>query len=235
MKFAKTLIAAAALAASFAAGAQVTGTLGGGTGNFLSLSGGAAPVGPAQVQACAVGTPCTLGGALGTIVGGSTLTGDANFADAEAFASNGGLFGGRFLAAGPSLGQPSLLTFNSAVSYISFLWGSPDLYNQLTVTSSNGIVQTFDIGGTHGPITPTNINLMFSSSNGSQSFSQYVQFVAAAGTTITSLMFNNSPSVNAFEVANFSITRAVPEPETYALMLAGLGALGFISRRRKRV
>lgn len=31
---------------------------------------------------------------------------------------------------------------------------------------------------------------------------------------------------------SLSITQAVPEPETYALMLAGLGAMAFIGRRR---
>jgi hypothetical protein len=32
---------------------------------------------------------------------------------------------------------------------------------------------------------------------------------------------------------NFSITTAVPEPETYAMLLAGLGMIGFVARRRK--
>lgn len=37
-----------------------------------------------------------------------------------------------------------------------------------------------------------------------------------------------------FVGANYTVT-AVPEPETYALMLAGLGAVAFVARRRKLV
>ena len=32
----------------------------------------------------------------------------------------------------------------------------------------------------------------------------------------------------------FVVRAAVPEPETYALMLAGLGLVGFVARRRQR-
>jgi hypothetical protein len=31
-----------------------------------------------------------------------------------------------------------------------------------------------------------------------------------------------------------TVTAAIPEPETYAMLLAGLGLLGFAARRRKQ-
>ena len=209
MKFGKTLFASVALVASLGAQAQVTGSVGGGAGSFLLLS---APA------TCTLVTPCTLTGSVNaSIVGGSILNADMPFADIP----KGAIAGGNFLSAGPTTTEPSTVTFSSPIDYISFLWGSPDTYNALTVITTGGSVA----------FTAADF---FPAPTGDQAFSDYVQFTAQAGFDILGLAFTNSPSINAFEVANFTVTAPVPEPETYVLMLAGLGAVGFMSRRRRR-
>ncbi|MFM2347645.1 MAG: hypothetical protein RL654_2398 [Pseudomonadota bacterium] len=47
------------------------------------------------------------------------------------------------------------------------------------------------------------------------------------GSTVLPPTFSNSLTID-----NVSVAAVVPEPETYAMMLAGLGALGLMSRRR---
>lgn len=199
MKFTKVLVASAALLAMMGAQAQVTSSIGGGYGSFLSLSSSGLSDG--------ISTIATL---TGGTVDSTTVPG--------AIAPNG--TSGNFLAVGPTSGTTASLSFaNGGVSYISFLWGSPDTYNELTVTSTGNVQQTVlaaDLGLTTGAGAP----------------SQYVQFTANAGVEITGLSFANVPSIDAFETANYSIT-PVPEPETYALMLAGLGVMGFVARRRR--
>ncbi len=105
-----------------AAQAQVTGSIGGGGGPFLSLSNAG-----------------LNGGAVASLSGGSVMNTDQPFADIPA----GAVFENNFLAAGPTTNAPATLTFNVPVSYLSFLWGSPDYYNVLTVNSSVGGPQIF--------------------------------------------------------------------------------------------
>jgi hypothetical protein len=43
-----------------------------------------------------------------------------------------------------------------------------------------------------------------------------------------------SSTQNAFESDNHSYIAAVPEPETYAMLLAGLGLVSAVARRRRQ-
>lgn len=204
MKFTVLMTASvAALLASTAAQAQIAGSLGNNGGPFTSLS--AAGLG---------------GGTVASLSGGTVYTSDQPFADIPA----GGIFGSTFLAAGPTSGNTATLTFTGGpgYNYVSFLWGSPDTYNSLTVTTSLGAVETFTAAG-----------LGFAVTNGNQAFSQYVQFSAlSVGEYFTSFAFSNVPSQDAFEVANFRVT-AVPEASTWAMMILGVGAAGGMMRRRR--
>jgi len=211
MKSMKSLTAVAVLAAivSSTAGAQVTGQK------------VAAPIGPllelSAPGSCAVS--CSLIG-FGTITGGTIYTNSIANVAARPVGTTGD-----FLAAGPTAGNPALLTFSSALSSIGFLWGSPDGYNTLEVLYSGGGFMSFTAGG-----------LGFTKTSGQQDFAQYVRFDAQTGYEITGLRFTSTS--NAFEVSNFSVpagTSQVPEPASVALLASGLlGMVGVARRRRQR-
>jgi hypothetical protein len=199
-----------------------------------------------KVLAAAALASCALGAQAGlSIVPGNwdsstflDLTDVTIFNQADIYSSTtdshltpAGTFGERFLAAGAWGNANSTSVVNLSglnTSYASFRWGSPDTYNQLTVITDDS-TYVFDSTGS----SYATLGLTF---NGAD-VGYYVGFQVDGidDTRIESLTFsyNEDSPRNAFEASNFSVT-PVPEPETYALMMAGLGVVGFMARRRRK-
>ena len=86
------------------------------------------------------------------------------------------------------------------------------------------------------------INYSFGSSTGNistvsnlQKTWEQVTFNFTATSALTQLSFaagGNADTLGGF-IDNVSVMQAVPEPESYAMLLAGLGLMGTIARRRK--
>jgi hypothetical protein len=118
---------------------------------------------------------------------------------------------GSFLVVNPT--GSATINLAGAKSF-SFLWGSPDATNAISITNSTG---TYNFTG---------LGLLGSTANSANSNTQWATFTSDVAMTSMTLTTNQI----AFEVA---VANPVPEPETYALMLGGLGALAFVARRRK--
>ncbi len=115
-------------------------------------------------------------------------------------------------------GHAASISFAAGTGYVGFLWGSVDSYNTVTFHDGASLIASY-IGGTGG-LAAGQVPV----GNGDQSVAQYLNFWAPS---ITLVAFASSN--NAFEIDNVS---AVPEPESYALMLAGLAGIGLMVRRR---
>lgn len=126
---------------------------------------------------------------------------------------------GNFLSFGVSGSQSStgVVDLGKGASYFGFLWGSPDKYNSVTFFDGLTALGTFDGSAI---VNPT---------KGSNGSTRFFNVFAGAGEVITSVVFKSGK--NAFETDNHAVV-AVPEPATYAMLLAGLGMVGLLARKR---
>jgi hypothetical protein len=112
------------------------------------------------------------------------------------------------------------VALGQAASSVGFYWGSPDDYNNSVELLSGGSVV--------GTYTATALALAGFGVTSSNVNSIYVRLDST--TAFDSVRFTTGNI--AFEVDNLAIA-AVPEPGEWAMMLAGLGVVSLIARRRK--
>jgi hypothetical protein len=94
-------------------------------------------------------------------------------------------------------------------------------------STEDGFVTFTDGAGTSSP---------FALNDSGQNFFTLTGIVGNSVSFVTSLTSGGAETDIVDEVRQIRVTgqvAAIPEPETYALMMAGLAALGFISRRRR--
>ncbi|MEO8922964.1 MAG: PEP-CTERM sorting domain-containing protein [Caldimonas sp.] len=123
--------------------------------------------------------------------------------------------------------QYTILGSNDGISYAP-------LFNALTVVGSG---EPFTLGAYTGT-APTTVDNVLVGTGGGQGTTGYIadftfatayKFYEFGASNIATQMGNPDQELSA--VGNLA---PIPEPETYAMMLAGLGAVGFIARRRAK-
>ncbi len=135
--------------------------------------------------------------------------------------------------------SPALATNNAtltspfSLSRVSFYWGSIDQYNSVDVlgTANGGATQTlFSLAG--GALPPANGDQSGASTN------RRVTFTAGSGEAITGLRFVSTGV--AFEIDDVAgqllgdgSPSNVPEPASWAMLVAGFGIVGAAARRRR--
>jgi hypothetical protein len=118
--------------------------------------------------------------------------------------------------------------------------GNSDIYQTLNTTAGQYYTLTFQYSDRiNVPVSSQGLSVSLNdsvvtgvgSSGGGWANGSYT-FKANGQTKLTFTATGTSDSLGT-SLDNISVT-AVPEPETYAMMLAGLGLVGFAARRRKQ-
>lgn len=121
-------------------------------------------------------------------------------------------------------GNPATITAAQGYRIISFLWGSMDAYNTLSLLDRAGAVIASYSGLDVAPPADGN--------QGAAATNRRVTFTTDGATSpIYGVRFASTQP--AFEVDNVAFAdTAVPEPATWGMMIAGFGMIGGVLRRR---
>jgi hypothetical protein len=117
------------------------------------------------------------------------------------------------------------ISFGPNIVGFQFDWGSIDSYNRLTITSSVGTHVI--VPGTVSFPNAANGNQFQPGTNG------LFNVVGTAGETFSKIRLE-SINTNSFEIDNLAVKAGVvPEPATWAMLIAGFGLVGASMRRQR--
>ena len=173
---------------------------------------------------------------------GATVAGATVFEDFDGYAPDFGI-GDNTIAASTHTGYAARPAYGStgnfgavmgggswtvnftAAKVFSFVLGSLDTYNSLTLFFQDGSSLLYQGGQIINDLTFPSGDQISGETNG------VVAFNAGTGPAIVGAQFQSTG--NSFEFDNLASIAAVPEPASWAMMLLGFGALGTMLRRRR--
>jgi len=110
--------------------------------------------------------------------------------------------------------------------------------NSVSLLAGNTYTLSFDLAGNARGGSET-VDVFFGTSsttlvvNQSDPFQTYSLSFSAITSGVVSFGFQNQGGNNIGALLDNVTVAAVPEPDTYAMLLAGLGLMGYVARRRK--
>jgi Protein of unknown function (DUF642)/PEP-CTERM motif len=129
----------------------------------------------------------------------------------------------------PCGGVEQTITTTAGVTYtLAFDLGSSSTYQiPSTIAATAEIVQ----GGNAGVQTQS----FTSTASGNNNWQRFSMNFVAANATTTVRLVGTFAQLDYVGLDNVSVTAAVPEPGTWALMLAGMAAVGSVAQRRRHM
>jgi hypothetical protein len=164
-----------------------------------------------------------------SIIGG-TLSPMNRMAGDYGYTADAGPAGGFFGAGSPANPWLSTNIATDTISFFNFTGGVAALGGNFF---GSNIVGEFTAGAM--TLTATDADGMVTQTIVDATTSSFVGFVSSTGTLVSATLASVEPTTGFLwpTVDNLTLAAPIPEPETYALMLAGLGLMGFMARRRR--